>query len=201
MSPTGYTADIYEGKDISFEEFVLKCARNFGALIEMRDEPWDADIPDEFKPSDHHSKALWTARKKLNDVKSWDDATADAKAEADWNLAVEKWEEAEGKRKAQRERYQAMLEKVDAWVPPTADHVNLKEFMQQQLEQSIDFDTKPFWTRPEKQTGGAFRQQQLEKAQRDVRYHTEEHAKEVQRAQERSAWVRELRKSLSGVKA
>lgn len=199
--PTGYTADLYEGKDISFEEFVLKCARNFGALITMRDEPWDAEIPDEFKPSDYHQKALDAAKERLAEVKAWDDDTAEARADADWKLAVEKWEEAEEKRKAQRARYQAMLEQVDAWVPPTADHVNLKGFMQQQLEQSIDFDTKPFWTRPEKQTGKAFRQQHLEKAQHDIRYHTEEHAKEVQRAEERSTWVRELRKSLSGVTA
>ena len=37
--PTGYTLDLYNGKDITFEEFVLKCARAFGALIDMRDEP------------------------------------------------------------------------------------------------------------------------------------------------------------------
>ena len=36
--PTGYTADIYEGNDVSFRDFALKCARAFGACIEQRDD-------------------------------------------------------------------------------------------------------------------------------------------------------------------
>lgn len=36
--PTGYTSPLYEGKEISFEQFALRCARNFGALVMMRDE-------------------------------------------------------------------------------------------------------------------------------------------------------------------
>lgn len=34
--PTGYTSSIKDG--ISFENFVLKCARNFGACIAWRKE-------------------------------------------------------------------------------------------------------------------------------------------------------------------
>jgi hypothetical protein len=34
--PTGYTDKIKDG--ISFEEFVLSCARQFGACISMRDD-------------------------------------------------------------------------------------------------------------------------------------------------------------------
>lgn len=35
--PTGYTDAIKDG--ISFNQFILSCARAFGALITMRDEP------------------------------------------------------------------------------------------------------------------------------------------------------------------
>jgi hypothetical protein len=31
--PTGYTAAIYEGKKVSGKDFLLTCARAFGALI------------------------------------------------------------------------------------------------------------------------------------------------------------------------
>ena len=54
--PTGFTCDIKDG--ITFERFALNCARAFGALINMRDDSLDAEIPDEIKPSDHHVKAL-----------------------------------------------------------------------------------------------------------------------------------------------
>ena len=37
--PTGYTIDLYEGKEVTFEEFVMKCARAFGALISVNYPP------------------------------------------------------------------------------------------------------------------------------------------------------------------
>ena len=44
--PTGYTAGILEGE--TFEQYALQCAKAFGALVMMRDEPSDAPIPDQF---------------------------------------------------------------------------------------------------------------------------------------------------------
>ena len=35
--PTGYTHELHEGEEISFEKFVMSCARAFGALVLMRD--------------------------------------------------------------------------------------------------------------------------------------------------------------------
>ena len=54
--PSGYTNKIKD--DISFEEFALSCARAFGACVEMRDDPGDAKIPEEFTPSPYYKKAL-----------------------------------------------------------------------------------------------------------------------------------------------
>ena len=59
--PTGYTAPIYEGEEnFTFKKFAMRCARNFGALIEMRGEPLDAEIDFDkcFQPSDYYKKAL-----------------------------------------------------------------------------------------------------------------------------------------------
>ena len=66
--PTGYTAMLTEEKEITFEDFALKCARAFGALIEMRDESLDAKIPEEFKVTEYHTVELNRAIEKLNDV-------------------------------------------------------------------------------------------------------------------------------------
>lgn len=51
--PTGYTSPLYEGKEISFEQFALRCARNFGALVMMREEPLDTPIPEKFNPCEY----------------------------------------------------------------------------------------------------------------------------------------------------
>lgn len=64
--PTGYTANIKNG--ITFEEFALDCARNFGALIIMRDEPKDAPIPEQFEASKHHEEATSKYLEELNQV-------------------------------------------------------------------------------------------------------------------------------------
>ena len=42
--PTGYTTDIYNGKDVTFKDFALKCARAFGACIHQREDNID-DLP------------------------------------------------------------------------------------------------------------------------------------------------------------
>ena len=63
--PTGYTSDIYDGKDISFREYALKCARNFGAYVEMRDSSLDTEMPTEFEPSTYYRDKLDEALKRV----------------------------------------------------------------------------------------------------------------------------------------
>ena len=55
--PTGYTAKLME-QGQTFPEFIMSCARAFGALIMMRDDPANAPIPEKFEPSDYHVRAL-----------------------------------------------------------------------------------------------------------------------------------------------
>ena len=54
--PTEYTDAIADG--ISFNDFMMKCARGMGALIMMSDEPSDAPILEQFEPSDYCSTLL-----------------------------------------------------------------------------------------------------------------------------------------------
>ena len=51
--PTGYTAAVKDG--ITFEQFAWSCARAFGALIDMRDSPTGAPIPQRFEPSQYNA--------------------------------------------------------------------------------------------------------------------------------------------------
>ena len=37
--PTGYTADIVDGKPVTFQEFAMRCARAFAPEPELRDSP------------------------------------------------------------------------------------------------------------------------------------------------------------------
>lgn len=67
--PTAYTANISKG--ITFKEYALLCARNFGATITMRDEPLDAEIP-EFQPSDYYVKRISEIKKDINTLENYE---------------------------------------------------------------------------------------------------------------------------------
>ncbi|MBS3155164.1 hypothetical protein J4404_01555, partial [Candidatus Woesearchaeota archaeon] len=67
--PTGYTYIIGE-KDITFKEFALRCARGFGALVEMRDDSLEARIPNKFYPCSYHKEQIGEAQKQLDRVQN-----------------------------------------------------------------------------------------------------------------------------------
>ena len=68
--PTGYTSKIYDGEQVTGKEFLMTCARAFGALIEMRDESLNAKIPEELEVNTYHKKELENAKQKLKSIKN-----------------------------------------------------------------------------------------------------------------------------------
>lgn len=195
--PTGYTAGVQDGSIVDFGDFAMQCARAFGALVTMRDDPSDAVIPETFEPSDYNAKALVQAREELGRLQAMtvDQQAAACQAKNDEELAY--WERREVERAEQRARYEIMLAKVRAWSPPTTDHIGLKEFMEKQLIESIDFDCGHKWERPEPKTRSAWYEAALAAAKRNVEYHIAENKKEIARARSRTEWVASLRRSLS----
>lgn len=195
--PTGFTYNVGDGTLTDFRDFAMQCARAFGALITMRDEPASAEIPEKFDPSDHHVKALDEAQARLAALHAMTidqrQAAAD-KAHAD---AVKSWDDYEARKAVTRQRYVLMRAAVDDWKPPTNDHVELKNFMRQQLTDSIDHDCGPAYSpRPLPVKRDEWFAAAVEKAEHDVNYHMREHSKEIERAASRTAWVAALRKSL-----
>jgi hypothetical protein len=195
--PTGYTSALYDGDDQTFPEFLLSCARAMGALITMRDDSPSAPIPDEFTASSYHADKEADARREGARLLA---LTAD-EAQAEATAARQAWEAqqtaSEAERVARKGRYEAMLAKARAWEPPTKNHVGLRDFMVEQLEQSIDFDCSHHEFNAPTSDGPTWLAAAIAKANRDIAYHAEEYAKEAERASERSAWVRALRASLS----
>lgn len=192
--PTGYTSNLHDGEQ-TFEEFVLGCARAFGALILMRDDPADAEIPDEITPSTWAADSLAEARQKLAELNAMTAEQVEAAATAEYDEAVRYWEEQVAKTAAIRSRYEAMLAEVDAWQPPSADHVNLKEFMRSQLRESIRFDRyEP--KAPERATPQEWQDRERQRLIDSIGRYAEQDAKERARAESRTEWVRALRRSL-----
>jgi hypothetical protein len=190
--PTGYTADLPK----TFPEFALRCARAFGATIEMRDLPMDAPIPDEFKPSDYHVSELKKAQAEFLKKSRWTIDVAEREANASYKKALTEWRRNKQKTTDLAEHYSLMIREVKRWTPPSNDHVGMKKFMLEQLNSSLEFDCQGYG-KPKCLSGSDYKTQQLAHHSRDIKYHTEENKKECERAAERTKWVRDLRESLA----
>ena len=193
--PTGYTADL-EG--VTFPEFALRCARAFGALITLRDEAFDAPLPDCIKPFKYHLAALEKSIKTLLKIDFWSGAQAESEWKANYAMAVENRETKLKGSSVTRKQYENMIVCVEDWTPPTPDHVGLKDFMLKQLIESIEFDClgEGDFSMPQAQSGLEYQHRRLCRVLQDIEYYAKSYREELVRSRERTEWLRELRLSL-----
>lgn len=196
--PSGYTETLYKGEDQTFEQFAMQCARAFGALIELRDEP-HAEIPEKFEASQYERKWLDKAIALVFELRERSDdewaAAQDAEIE-EHNEHVRKAIALAGER---RVRYELMLARVRSWRPPTEEHKGLQEFMVKQLEESIAFDCSTRYLEEQSRlpvTEYALRKQ--DEATRELDRAEQAWDEANERAAGRTAWVQALRNSLGG---
>jgi hypothetical protein len=199
--PSGYTSGVYEGKVIDAKEFILTCARAFGATIMMRDEPLDAPIP-EFQPNtDYYDKNIKRATIQLEEYKQMSIREAEEKAHEDYLSEIERIKESRKEKLEIKKRYLEMLVKVELWQPPTNDHINLKNYCIQQLKDGIDHDCgildsdylnvdKVKW-----KSGEEWLDDNINRCLRDIEYHTKHRDEEIKRTEERNLWIRQLKNS------
>jgi hypothetical protein len=196
--PTGYTSIIEERDNVSFNEFVWRCARAFGALIMLRDDPLDAPVPERFEPSDYYDKSLKEVEIDIQRLESLTSAERTAEGERLKIDAIKRGEEWLARDARTNARYNTMLAKVAAWQPPTSEHEGLKEFMSQQLTTSIS-STKYIEAQLEgyrTKAAGEFFADVLSSARRRRTYLIEERQKEIDRTNGRNEWAAQLRQSV-----
>lgn len=189
--PTGYTAPVMDGEITEVKDFARTCARAFGAFIHQRDERGDApprmpELDDSF-----YVKRLAEAKAELA---RWQGLSEEAKY-AEWSEYVREQtvslHKSMAKSAEKRARYENMLVQVHAIDVP-AQLQNFKNFMVEQLEESIKFDcgdgrferdyykvlTFPEWCAMHDKS-----------VLRDVTYYDEELRKERQRHAERIEYI------------
>lgn len=195
--PTGYTAAIQHG--ISFERFIMDCARAFGACVTLRDEvPGGDAIPLVFHPNLHHFQNMERLTQELEELQAMSDDDAHLAAADEWELKEQGRKKKLEEKIAMRVAYKAMLVKVEAWTPPTSEHQGLKNFMRKQLERGIDFDCcEDFYEDVTPRIEGSrWRTLRMAEKSESLAYHTKQHQKEVENAARSTEWVRVLRESI-----
>lgn len=200
---TGYTAAIGENPNLTFKKFALNCARAMGYLISMRDDPADKPIPDEFPCSTYHLDEMKKAVKRLAETKKLSlDACMNKLIAA--QIKNKKYhEDAIVKNDQLFQRYTAMLKQAKKYKAPSAEHKNFKEFMVSQITDSIEFDcNKDYHQKALKELedtpydAAAWKAEQIAYAERDIKYHEEQYAKDVESNKKKNTWLKLLRDSL-----
>lgn len=192
--PTGYTAKLME-EGQTFPEFAMTCARAFGATISMRDDPHDKPIP-KFEPSDYHIKALARAKAEYARLQEMGGSERIAFGEQQRQLEIERCQAILTKDREENERLIAMRLQVEAWTPPTPDHEGMKRFMLQQIDTSMNTCNSLYLKRAEEKAPVHYYAEAVLSAERDIKYHAAEHAKELAKVDSHNEWVQRLRESL-----
>lgn len=188
--PTGYTCIIEDG-DPSFQEYAWRCARAFGAFIMERDNPLGAKMTLRAEPDPYHLNETLAAQEACSalDAMSDDDYNArESKRVAARNAEFAAFA---AKNRVVLDRYAKMRAAAEAWTPPTAEHASLRDFMISQIDDStkwmnVTLPLVEFESRIEARA----------RLVSNIEYHAKEYGKEVDRANERNAWIAALVSSL-----
>lgn len=131
--PTGYTVNVVDGKLTNTKDYLLRCARAFGFLAFMKDEPLDAPIPDEIPKSTFYQDRYEEAKEELKKLEAMTKDDIHNAAEQAWRKSIESDTRLYEKWSEENARCEAMKQKVLQWNPP--EELNgVKEFAIQQLD-------------------------------------------------------------------
>ena len=195
--PSAYTCLITESETPpTFEAFALRCARRFGALTFMREEPLDAPIPEKLPEPDY--AAIDADIGKATDALAAlvqmtpNDAALAIEAEA---VRVEALNgEINRERAARRARLVAMLREVNAW-NPSQKLDGLRHFMRKQIEDELALCRFEAF-RPRTWGVSEWLNARIAEARVDIFNATARRARAEGEAIRDQAWVDELRASL-----
>lgn len=195
--PTGLTGPIYEGETVSARDFLLRCSRQFGATAHMRDEPL-AVMP-RLKETDlsYYYKQIEAAEKRIAEIQDTDIVQLQAEYDEDYQEAIKQVERIRANKEQVQERYEKLRYEVADWVPPTEDHVYLKEFALQQLEDSIRADCAPsIYSEPKRKIATDQKEKEIEYLQADIQRYTQTIEETKERDENHNAWITKLYMSL-----
>jgi hypothetical protein len=203
--PTGYTAGILDGEINTFEEFAKTCMRAFGATIHMRDEPLSKTYEPE-KTSDYHKRAISKKKKELDDFLKLSDEELIEQDKISINTSIDYCVKEILKRKLNLIKLNNIIIQVKEWEPPTSEHQEFKNFMINQLDQTIRYDCDCNYYKKELKRlkkkltnlkAEDIRKERIKEINEDFQYHTKSFKEEKERVNERNKWVTDLLGSIN----
>lgn len=142
--PTGYTAYIKDGDITTGKDFLKLCLRNFGAAINMRDEPLSKPVPTQFEPDPYYKKDYEETVKIRNKYRQMTFEEAKKELIEKHKKDIESTRKSLDKYIAEDERYMKVRDEIEKWIPPTSEHENVKKFALNQIDISLNTDIREY---------------------------------------------------------
>lgn len=195
--PTGYTAAVQDGKITTLQQFALQCARAFGALIYMRDDNMDAPIPEILpRGGEYRRERVLEDLARLAELERLSPIEAQRRCQAHNLREIQAWADYCDRNGIHAARYKTMIAQVEAWSPPTPDHVHLQTFMLDQLRISLQDCRSDYITYPQRLRWPEWLEKQRLLARGDIARYSQDDEVEQVRADSRQRWIDDLRQSL-----
>lgn len=183
--PMGITAEIYEGKEVTLRDYLMRVGRSMSMAIMQRDS--DQDEPVKLRQeSEYAHRSVREHRAELTRLQGLSAADAAREAAQEFTEASERYEATKAEKAALRLRYETMLAQVEAWEPdPKVEYV--KEHAIKYLRESIDFDCghdgddMRYYDKPERLDGPAWLAKKLADEARSLEYAEKQLAEEIER--------------------
>jgi hypothetical protein len=203
--PTGYTAGILDGKITTFPQFAKVCLIAFGAAIHLRDEDMHSELT-KITPSDYYATEIEKAKQLLKNAETLSDKLIVQNKKLELEKSKEYHLKAIEKSKVDVKNLNDILKEIYQWSPPTDEHTGIKDFMIDQIKQTIDFDCKTKYHEDNISkiqlellilNPSEIRKSMIEKGKKDFEYNTKNYNKDVLRCDNSNQWISDFISSLS----
>lgn len=195
--PTGITAPIYEGEDISVRDYLLRCSRQMGANAHMRDE--SLDVKPRYRKTDYsyYTQRIEELKQDIIELQTTDVTELQKKYDEQYEQQLITYREVAEQRKELRLRFEAMREQVSEWMPPTEEHRYLKNFAIEQIDESIRWDCREITDEDVKRVvAEREREFEIESKESMIESYKRTIVETGERDEAHNAWIRELYASL-----
>lgn len=179
-------------KEVTFRDFALRCAHAFGALSHLQEVVLDPMPPEE---DPYFQQRLDRTKERLTRLEGLLAEDISREAEAYNERQQEQWKAEVGRSMRDKRQCRKMLAEVEAWVPPTEDHVQLKDLMRDQIKTILAMtrSSQP----PSILSASQWYTQEISQAKNAVANATQGLQQEKDRVQKATEWILRLKESLS----
>lgn len=188
--------------DVSFKEFVKACSTITGIYANMKDNSIAKKMmKKEFYPENHFLEELAEAKEELKELENMTIEEAEKIATKEYEESINAYYNELEEARKNMEKYKNMLEKVHNWQPPTKDHVTLKNFMIDQIEDSIKYDCDEEWTlkridKLKKLSGKEYLDMMINMKKEDIKRYAKRYMDSIKNAEYKNRWITLLDLSL-----